>query len=189
MKHIQNIFSNSEDSDLWDKVKQTVKPLKKDKSSFFSPMQKSLPIWEINKGIAPLSLEAFGKKVDKRLKSHEKDLSLGDLSSMDGRNAERLRKGKMNVDGRLDLHGFTSDMAWNALKNFVFFSYQNKRRCLLVITGKGWKSQNGIGVLRSQLPKWLNTPELQPFILGFSRAQDKDGGDGAFYIMLKRNRC
>ncbi len=188
MKQTKDNSLNFEDIDLWEKVTETVTPLKKDKFSISSPDNKKQPIWEKNSGMAPLALNAFGEKLNIKHKAYEKDLSIGDLSSMDGRNAERFRKGKINVDGRLDLHGFTADKAWVALKNFIFFSYQHNRRCLLIITGKGWKSQDGIGVLRSQLPKWLNTPDIQPLILGFSRAQDKDGGDGAFYIMLKRNR-
>ncbi len=177
-----------EDIDLWDKVKETVKPLKKDKASLLAISPPKKQAWEATTAVMPLGLNAFGEKRYKRLKLHEKDLSIGDLSAMDGRNAERLRKGKMHFDGRLDLHGFTADKAWIALKNFIIFSYQKNRRCILVITGKGWKAKDGIGVLRSQLPRWLNSPDVQPFILGFSRAQDKDGGDGAFYIMLKKNR-
>ncbi len=177
-----------EDADLWEKVKETVKPLKKDKQLSVFVHSQTIPIWERNRGIAPLARDAFGQKSKTYFKGREKDLSAGDLTSMDGRNAERLRKGKMEVDGRLDLHGFTADSAWKALRSFILFSYRHKRRCVIVVTGKGWKSESGIGVLRSQLPKWLNTPEIQPFILGFSRAQDKDGGDGAFYVMIKRNK-
>lgn len=177
-----------EDADLWDKVKETVTPLKKSKHLPLFTASQAVPIWERNQGITPLSLNAFGQKQKTYLKGREQDLSAGDLTSMDGRNAERLRKGKMEVDGRLDLHGFTADSAWKALRSFILFSYRHKRRCVIIVTGKGWKSESGVGVLRSQLPKWLNTPEIQPFILGFSRAQDKDGGDGAFYVMIKRNK-
>ncbi len=176
------------DVTLWEKVKESVKPLRHKQASQFSPLSQSLPIWEKNRDIAPLPLNAFGEKSKTFLKEREKQLSAGDLTALDGRRAERLRKGKIPIDGSLDLHGFTADAAWKALRNFIFFSYKNKRRCVIIVTGKGWKSASGIGVLRAQLPQWLNMPEIQPMILGFSRAQDKDGGDGAFYVMLKKNK-
>ncbi len=59
---------------------------------------------------------------------------------------------------------------------------------MLVITGKGFGKGTGVGVLRSQFPNWLNTPELRPLILSFAHAQPKDGGGGAFYVYLRKRR-
>ncbi|MFV0321486.1 MAG: Smr/MutS family protein [Alphaproteobacteria bacterium] len=183
------LFGNT---DLWDKVAESIKPLKNKKNRHGNvqniTQQSNKKPWEQSSGLAPLGLTAFGEKTHKDPQIQNRELTIGDLTQMDGRNADRLRKGHLNFDGRIDLHGFTAEQAWNALRNFILASANMNRRCVLIITGKGWKSENGIGVLRSNVPKWLNSPELHPYILGFSRAQDRDGGDGAFYVMLRRNR-
>ena len=62
------------------------------------------------------------------------------------------------------------------------------KRCVLVITGKGLKSDGSIGVLRENIPDWLNERRNRGLIIAFSHAVQKDGGEGAFYVMLKRKR-
>ena len=64
-------------------------------------------------------------------------------------------------------------------------------RTLLVITGKGLKKTEDYqifdrGVLRAMLPVWLGEPELAPFIAGWHRAAPDHGGEGAFYVRLRR---
>ncbi len=173
---------------IWQSIKSNTKKLKHNQTSNTQSPHKGKNPWELNNGIAALSLHALGKTRDQNLNYRRKEKATGDLSMMDGKNAERLRKGKLPIDGSLDLHGFTVNQAWAALKRFILFSFNRRRRCVIVVTGKGWMSKDGIGVLRTHLPKWLNSPELSPYILGFSYAQNKDGGDGAFYVMIKKNR-
>ncbi|MFV0431751.1 MAG: Smr/MutS family protein [Alphaproteobacteria bacterium] len=177
------------DTEIWEHITKNVKPLKtkgrKSLAALSYHQPKNEKPWETS-AMAPLPLHAFGNLHSGKARFLNEELGLGDLTQMDGRNAERLRKGRLNFDGRLDLHGFTAEQAWHALKSFILFSHKNNRRCVIVITGKGWRNETGIGVLRSNMSKWLNAPEIRPYILGFSRAQDKDGGDGAFYVMLKK---
>jgi DNA-nicking Smr family endonuclease len=104
---------------------------------------------------------------------------------VDKRTAERMRRGEMVLDGRLDLHGMTQDSAHGALTAFVHRAYDSGRRCLLVITGKG---AGGGGVLKGQVPRWLNQAPLRPLILGFSHARPQHGGEGALYVLIKRKR-
>lgn len=120
-----------------------------------------------------------------KIKTKLKELVAGQLSDMDKRTAERLAKGQTAIDGRLDLHGLTEAQAHAALVRFLAMSRSLGRRCVLVITGKGVE---GKGVIRSSLPKWLNAAELRPLVLGISQAKPKDGGEGAFYVLLKRHR-
>lgn len=120
-----------------------------------------------------------------KIKTKLKELVSGQLHDMDKRTAERLTKGQMAVEGRLDLHGLTEAQAHAALNRFLAVSRSLGRRCVLVITGKG---AQGKGVIRASLPKWLNASELRPLVLGISQAKQKDGGEGAFYVLLKRNR-
>ncbi|HLO77081.1 MAG TPA: Smr/MutS family protein [Magnetospirillum sp.] len=113
-------------------------------------------------------------------------LSHGATPGLDKRSAERMKKGEMEIDGRLDLHGMTQDMAHGALTAFVTRAYDSGRRCLLVITGKG--NRQGTGVLRSNVPRWLNQSPCRERILGFSHARPQHGGEGALYVLIKRRR-
>ena len=91
----------------------------------------------------------------------------------------------MAIDQRLDLHGMTQDSAHAALSTTIGRAFDTGRRCLLVITGKG---HGGEGVLRRQVPRWLNQPPLRERILSFAAARPQHGGDGALYILIKRRR-
>ncbi|MEQ1706135.1 MAG: Smr/MutS family protein, partial [Rickettsiales bacterium] len=107
---------------------------------------------------------------------------IGDYSGIDRSTAENFRKGKDPIDAKLDLHGMTQENAHHALVNFIAKQAKLENRRLLVITGKG------SGILRASLPRWLTLPDLNRFILAFDVAKAKHGGDGAFYILLKRKR-
>lgn len=98
---------------------------------------------------------------------------------------QKLRKGPAGIDGRIDLHGMTQGEAYDALHRFIRGAVKSGRRTLLVITGKG---RVGGGVLRRQLPMWLEEGELRGLVLAFTPAKSKDGGDGAFYIKLRKDK-
>jgi DNA-nicking Smr family endonuclease len=115
-------------------------------------------------------------------------LASGTAVDLDKRSAERLKRGQMAIEGRLDLHGQTQDQAHAALNSFIERAYALGQRCLIVVTGKGDKPDGSVGVLRSMAPRWLNEPRLRPLILAFSQARPQHGGAGAFYVLLKRRR-
>jgi DNA-nicking Smr family endonuclease len=113
---------------------------------------------------------------------------------MDRRNFERLRRGKITPDARLDLHGMTSERAHSALVGFVLDAHGRGLRLLLVITGKGRPGDPGTviperhGILRHSLPHWLNAPPLAGKVLQTAPAHQRHGGGGAFYVYLRRSR-
>ena len=111
----------------------------------------------------------------------------GDAPGLDKRTAQRLRRGKINVEAQLDLHGFKQDEAHMALNRFLTQSSNVGHRCVLVITGKGALSQGG-GVLRKMVPLWLNENTNRKFVLSFTYSTPADGGTGAIYILLKRKQ-
>jgi DNA-nicking Smr family endonuclease len=115
------------------------------------------------------------------------ELSSGDATGLDRRTMDRLRRGQMRPEARLDLHGHTQDEAQSALIDFLRRAQGAGKRCVIVITGRGRMGQGG-GVLRSQTPRWLNLPSLRPLVLGFAVAQPKDGGTGALYVLLKKRK-
>ncbi|MDA5192369.1 Smr/MutS family protein [Govanella unica] len=96
-----------------------------------------------------------------------------------------LKRGEMEIDARLDLHGQTELQAHSRLMRFVINAAAMDARRLLVITGKG---REGQGLLKTRLPGWLTEGELRPLVMAVHPAHIKDGGDGAFYVILRRRR-
>lgn len=105
---------------------------------------------------------------------------------IDRRTETRFRRGEMEIEGMIDLHGLTQSQAHSKVRSFLLRAAETGKRCLLVITGKG-KGPGG-GVLRKSLPHWLEDPALAPLILSTAPARLHHGGDGAFYILLRRKR-
>lgn len=123
------------------------------------------------------------------------DLSHGVTVGIDRRQAERFRQGRLEIDGKIDLHGRSQAEAHDALHAFIHRAHRAGKRCLLVITGKGGVKLAGMaaeertrGVLRQAVPRWLNEPGLRRYILAFDHARPQHGGEGALYVLLKRER-
>ena len=114
-------------------------------------------------------------------------LSVGRSADVDKRTFDRLRRGQLRPEARLDLHGMTQDQAHKALMKFIEGSQEEGRRCVIVITGRGRVSEGG-GVLRREVPGWLNSPGIRSIVLAVSMATPRDGGSGAMYVLLRRLR-
>ena len=106
-------------------------------------------------------------------------------AGVDRRTARRLKRGQLPVEARLDLHGRTQDQAHDALQDFIQESRMARRRCVLVITGKGSVASGKGGVLRQMVPRWLNEPALRRHIIAITNAPESSGGAGALYLLLK----
>ena len=97
----------------------------------------------------------------------------------------------------LDLHGKTLDEANSIIENFIKKSYEDKVQKLIIVTGKGLHSDNekdpyvskDLGILKYSIPEFVrNNEDLMKIISNISEASVKDGGAGAFYIFLKKNK-
>lgn len=104
-------------------------------------------------------------------------------AGFDRATALKLKKGRLPVEARLDLHGMGQAEAFDALHRFIRRAHENGARTVLVITGKG---RVGGGVLRRLVPLWLADGELRRTVIGAVTATPKDGGDGALYVRLKK---
>jgi len=113
--------------------------------------------------------------------------ALDRFSGIDRANAERLRRGLHPIEARLDLHGMTQAEAHLALAAFIHRSHEAGRRCVLVITGRGF-GPKGPGVLKLAVPRWLEEAGLRRQILAVAPARPRDGGSGALYVLLRRHR-
>ena len=118
-------------------------------------------------------------------------LTGGLYAGIDRATAERFRKGRLPIEGTLDLHGMHREQAHAALQDFIHGHAARQSRCLLVITGKGLRAgqEPGRTLLRDLVPQWLAESGVRPYILAFDTAQLKHGGAGAYYILLRRKRA
>ena len=114
-------------------------------------------------------------------------LAPGQAPGVDRATARRVRQGRLPIEARLDLHGMGQVDAHHALNGFVRRCQDRGKRLVLVITGTG-SMRPGSGVLRNQLPRWLNEPQLRDRVLSLETARPEHGGAGAFYLLLRRRR-
>lgn len=196
MKRIKNkskkkkgASDEKDDATLWRAVTKTVEPLK-DRDALF--MDLDLPDAEI--GDTPMVPKSIAKYVAIRPrppapptpKQPLPELSHGSQPGLDKATAKRLRRGKTQLSGRIDLHGMTQAEARPALERFLDAAWRDNKREVLVITGKGTRADGSIGVLRQAVPGWLNMAPNRARITAFTHAAAKDGGEGALYVRIKR---
>ena len=97
----------------------------------------------------------------------------------------------------IDLHGYTLEEANRSIENFITKSYEDGINKLIVVTGKGLHSQNekdpyvskNLSILKYSVPEFIsNNQNLTKIIHEMQDAKIEDGGTGAFYIFLKKNK-
>ena len=117
---------------------------------------------------------------------------------------EKLPNKDLKIDKKLtfktrsiDLHGYSLEEANNSIENFIVASYQENINMLIVVTGKGIHSQNekdpyvskDLSILKYSVPEFIsNNKNLMKIIYEMKDAKIEDGGGGAFYIFLKKNK-
>lgn len=120
---------------------------------------------------------------------------LGDVTPNDAR---KLRSGRVEIEAKIDLHGMRQSEAHSALRGFIARSHSRGLRWVLVITGKGAPGRRLLeddggerepGVLRRNVPRWLEEPELRSMVVGFKTAGARHGGEGAIYVQLRSRRA
>ncbi len=168
---------SEDDASLWQEMTKDVKPLE-GKSMKMPPHERPKRQKEDIRAKPRKSSEPAQPQT-----SRPKKARTG--TDLDKRTDERLRRGQMPIEAQLDLHGMTQDEAYAALGPFILCSYEQGKRCVLVITGKG---KTGPGILKKRVPEWLTDTDLQPAILKTYPAKPKDGGAGALYVYLRRQR-
>ena len=117
---------------------------------------------------------------------------------------ERLPNKDIKIDKKItfktksiDLHGYTLEEANKSIEDFIIKSYQEKINKLIVVTGKGIHSQNekdpyvskDLSILKYSVPEFISkNKDLMNIIYEIKDANIEDGGEGAFYIFLKKNK-
>ena len=113
---------------------------------------------------------------------------------------KELKRGKIKIDRRLDLHGYSLLEAKEKFKKEIIKSYNKNNRCLLVITGKGAHVKNKntedvgqkprlyYGKIKNSIISWINESDLKTYILTYQNAGFEHGGDGALFVYLRRKK-
>jgi DNA-nicking Smr family endonuclease len=119
------------------------------------------------------------------------------LADFDRRKARRIASGRIEVDDRIDLHGFLQRDARASLRGFLLAAQAKGCKTVLVITGKGgepadaYGSQMGErqrGVLKRSVPGWLAEPDMRAVVVSYTEASPRHGGAGALYVELRKAR-
>jgi DNA-nicking Smr family endonuclease len=182
-----------EDAALWDRVARSAKPLirGKNRQSALEPdlpgtAQPPPPPAPKPKRAAPRSLVRA---------TQPEPPKAAPPAQYDRREAKRLATGRAEIDARIDLHGMRQREAHRALNAFLASAQARGHRHVLVITGKGRSRKTGApasfidetvepGVLRRVLPQWLDS--LSGIVVGYTQAGPRHGGEGAFYVRLRK---
>jgi DNA-nicking Smr family endonuclease len=125
------------------------------------------------------------------------------LGGFDRRSEQRMTRGQVEIDARIDLHGHGVELARHELLNFISARRVQGARLVLVITGKGssplasghalhgrhsYHAPERSGRLRREVPLWLNEAPFRDHVVGYQQAHPKHGGGGALYVRLRRIR-
>jgi DNA-nicking Smr family endonuclease len=165
---------SDEDKALFREHMRTVTPLNKKKAADTSAHR-------VHDKAKPVSTEYFlSDFIPEPVFSHtvlsyrESSLSLARFKA--------LKNGSIRWEAQLDLHGQTTETARAALCQFIPTQISHNKRCVLIIHGKGSHHHEN-PIIKNLVNRWL--PQF-PEVLGFHSAKPQDGGQGAVYVLLKK---
>ena len=200
MKPDKNRHLSKEDLLVWEQLKKTL-----DHSLNKTEKKKSLKTYDSEepkqKAIRPE--EFFVLKREKITKPIRKQSEFKPASTnykgnkLDKKRQTLLKKGKIEPEKILDLHGLNARKAEKLVLDFLLKNYLNGVRLALIITGKGKRSREAdnsyyteqdTGILKRSLITWVEKSNMRPTILDIIPAHAKHGGGGAFYVYLRKSR-
>ena len=110
-----------------------------------------------------------------------------------------LKRGKIRIDRRVDLHGYNLADAHEKFKTEIIKTYNKNKRCILFITGKGVNNKNNqnhylkdlgpklyYGKIKNSIVSWIEDQNLKKYILTYQDAGIEHGGDGAIFVYLRK---
>jgi len=166
------------ESELWSSVTADVRPIQRRNAP---ELDLSLP--DEQKKNPTETAQNSSKKI---IHEQEKQFrSLAPIQDIDYRTHAKIRRGRLEVDAKLDLHGLRQDEAQRALTAFLRRAQADGAKIVIVVTGKGQTREEG-GVLRRVVPLWLQAPQLRDLIISFGEAARHHGGEGALYVRIRR---
>lgn len=190
--------SGDDDHHVWQYAASTIEPLKRAKGRFH-------PASDAVKSLAPKPKSATGERVAvKQLATPATSeapaqkpprAAAPDLALFDRNAARKIRGGRVEIEARVDLHGMRQHEAHTALKRFLLSCQSRGLRYVLIITGKGkavgsqashiGEGDRERGILKRNVPRWLEEPDLRAVVVSFTVAAIQHGGEGAIYVHLR----
>lgn len=186
------------DPELWDIVRAAVTPLSR---RWHKAKSVPLPLEEAPKAMPVLKKsKPQPPPITPPPQAQPKSTTPPPLTGLDRRTTQKLSRGQAEIEARLDLHGFSVELARVELRRFLMSTRQEGLRTVLVITGKGespfsrhtlhgkdtWHAPERMGRLRRAVTDWFEEPEFRTHISGFQPAHPRHGGGGAYYVRLRR---
>jgi len=170
----------SKDKNIWESYTQSVRPARKKKTALPKSETKK-PVPETR---SKIQLE-FSSPVSTAARAALSEETLS-LPALERKREKNMRQGNIEIDGKIDLHGMTQSKAFDSLAAFMQRQVKANKRHLLIVTGKG---RSGEGVLRRNLKNWLSQLPESKSILALRPAAPQHGGDGAFYVVLRKPKA
>ena len=182
-------MSNKDDNNIFLKSLDGVKPLKKN-NQFIKPIPKLIKLDRTRTVLKEIENDKIHAKV-KNITTQQKTTIQKNYIN------KKLKKNKIPIDRKIDFHGCSLDEAKNFFFNTINDCFLKNFRCILFITGKGSvKKENDYyqdtmlyyGKIRNNFLNWVNHNAVQSKILNVQQANTKTGGDGAFFVYLRKNK-
>lgn len=197
---------HGEDHDLWSHTAQSIEPLKKAKDRHHPAAERSADA--IPRMAAKAAADTAKQKTEPKVSPVKAQptravvpapaLKPPPIATFDRKKVRKIRSGQVDIEARIDLHGMRQDEAHVALVRFLHRCQAKGQRWVLVITGKGklttsdpdapfdMTQQRERGVLKRNVPRWLDEADLRPLVVSYTTAAIQHGGEGAFYIHLRK---
>ena len=107
---------------------------------------------------------------------------------------KNIKRRLIKIDKKIDFHGRGLIEAEEIFSDTIKDCYNNNKRCILFVTGKGLYKRNNdynsprlfYGIIRESFTDWASSKKLSKYILSFEKASIEHGGDGAFYVYLRK---
>jgi DNA-nicking Smr family endonuclease len=166
---------------LWERVKASISPLPRRKSS--GPAHKTAGPVKYQKATPALRPRDF---IDRLAPARPRPKSIKPPAPPEDRSTQKkVRRGQVETQARIDLHGKRHDEARAYLLRRLEEHADEHIRCVLVITGRGIRDE---GVLRTGLPNWMGERVFRALVSGYAPAHTRHGGKGAWYIFLRKRK-
>jgi len=157
-----------------------VKPISSDKRNTISDKPKPKPIkkyFQTEKTPLDSSIEEINDK-------QSNDILFFSRDGVQHKTIKQLKRGTLGIEDKIDLHGLNKQEATQLLLEFLDHPADSRPRCILIVHGKGMGSLNNRPVLKNLT---FNLLKQHTNVLAFTSAQQRDGGTGAVYVLLKRH--
>lgn len=164
---------SGEEAALWNKVAETIAPLDRGGKA---------------RGDDPRSRQRL-RDIDYVAPQPDRKAVRGLGDTLDGGWDRRIKRGAVEPDRTIDLHGHSLDAAWDVLDRGLDRAIAGDARVILLITGKPPKDMPATrGKIRGAVGAWLESSRHAEHIAAVRDAHPRHGGRGALYIVLRRRR-